>query len=157
MTHKTLVLGLGNTLLGDEGAGVHAVRYLRAACPDLGDVELLDGGTLSFVLAGPIAEADNLIVIDAAQLHSPPGTLRCYEGADMDRFVRDGRMRSVHEVSLSDLLVIAELSGELPRRRALIGIQPQHIDWSDALTEPVSKALPEACAQVRELLRRWRR
>ncbi len=156
MKDKTLILGLGNTLLGDEGVGVHSVRYLREACPELEDVDLVDGGTLSFTLAGPIAEAINLIVIDAAQLDSAPGTLRCYEGADMDRFVRDKAMRSAHEVSLSALLSMAQLSEELPRRRALIGIQPQRMDWSENLTDPVRKALPAVCEQVRELLLRWR-
>ncbi len=156
MKDKTLILGLGNTLLGDEGVGVHSVRYLREACPDLADVNLVDGGTLSFALAGPIAEARNLIVIDAAQLDGAPGTLRCYEGAEMDRFVRDRRIRSAHEISLSDLLTIAQLSEELPRHRALIGIQPQRMDWSDSLTDPVRKSLPIVCERVRELLRRWR-
>jgi len=156
MKQKTLILGLGNTLLGDEGVGVHTVRHLIRTCEDLSDVEVLDGGTLSFTLAGPIEEADKLIVIDAAQLDSPPGTLRCYEGVDMDRFVRHRIMQSVHEVSLSDLFTIVELSGELPRFRALIGIQPRLIDWSDSLTDPVRQAVPKACERVRELLHRWR-
>ena len=156
MKPKTLILGLGNTLLGDEGVGVYSIHYLREACPDLGVVDLVDGGTLSFALAGPIAEADALIVIDAAQLDGAPGSLRCYEGSDMDAFVRDGRLHSAHEISLSDLLAIARLTEELPRRRALIGIQPQRTDWSESLTDPVRKALPKVCDQVRELLHRWR-
>ena len=47
MERKTLVLGLGNTLLGDEGAGVYAVRALQEQYADRADVEFLDGGTLS--------------------------------------------------------------------------------------------------------------
>ena len=73
MKNKTLVLGLGNTLLGDEGAGVYAIRALQDRHAGLADVEFLDGGTLSFTLAGPIEEAGNLIVIDAAQLQDRPG------------------------------------------------------------------------------------
>ncbi len=63
MKNKTLVPGSGNMLLGDEGAGVHAVRALQEKHDDLADVEFLDGGTLSFTLAGPIEEAGSLIVI----------------------------------------------------------------------------------------------
>ena len=150
----TLILGLGNTLLGDEGVGVHVVRHLQDMGPALEGVKLLDGGTLSFILAGPIEEAENLIVIDAAQLDCAPGTVRLFEGEDMDRFVLSGRHSSVHEVSLSDLLVIAHLSGRLPRRRALIGVQPELIDWSDTLTEPVANAIAVACDLVQGLLRR---
>lgn len=155
MRTKTVILGLGNTLLGDEGVGVQATRYLQAEYPELCDVEVLDGGTLSFTLAGPIESTDRLIVIDAAELHSAPGTIRSYESSDMDHFVLCKKKSSVHEVSLADLLVIAHLTGHLPRHRALIGIQPGVIDWSDALTDPVKQAIPVACEQALTLIAKW--
>ena len=153
---KTLILGLGNTLLGDEGVGVKTVSFMQNAKSTLQDAELLDGGTLSFILAGPIDDADNLIVIDAAQLDSVPGTVHLYEGKKMDQFIMRNKHSSVHEVSLSDLMVIAHLSGQLPQRRALIGIQPERIDWSDTLTDSVAKSIPVACNLVHELMSRWR-
>jgi len=73
MTLKTLVLGIGNTLLTDEGIGVHVLHALESRLANLSDVTLLDGGTLSFTLAGPIEEADALIVVDAANIRSKPG------------------------------------------------------------------------------------
>ena len=82
MSAKVLILGLGNTLLGDEGVGVHAVNRLQQEEPPLPDVVLMDGGTLSFTLAGPIEEAGSLIVIDAAQLGRAPGSVQVYEGAE---------------------------------------------------------------------------
>ena len=156
MKKKTLVLGLGNTLLGDEGAGVYAVRSLQERHEDLTDVEFLDGGTLSFTLAGPIEEADNLIVIDATQLKAQPGTVRVFEGEDMDRFLGSHRKSSVHEVSLMDLMTIATLAESLPARRALIGIQPEYLDWSDAPTDAVARAIPAACDLAMTLITRWR-
>ena len=113
MKNKTLVLGLGNTLLGDEGAGVYVVRALQARYANRADVEFVDGGTLSFTLAGPIEEAENLIVIDATQLQQQPGTVRVYEGEDMDRFLGSNRKSSVHEVSLMDLMAMAHLAEAL--------------------------------------------
>ena len=154
---KILVLGLGNTLLGDEAVGVETIRYLQSRHPGLDNTEMLDGGTLSFTLAGPIEDADALIVIDAAQLNSEPGTVRVYEGAEMDRFVMGSKKSSVHEISLADLLVIAQLSDHLPPYRALVGIQPQTIDWSDSLSESVQRAIPLACDQALRLMTRWRR
>ncbi|MDH3513981.1 MAG: HyaD/HybD family hydrogenase maturation endopeptidase [Gammaproteobacteria bacterium] len=156
MKSKTLVLGLGNTLLGDEGAGVYAVRALQEQHQGLADVEFLDGGTLSFTLAGPIGESGNLIVIDASQLKAPPGTVRVFEGEDMDRFLGSHRKSSVHEVSLMDLMAIARLAESLPARRALIGIQPEYLDWSDAPTDAVMHAIPLACDMAMDLVNRWR-
>ncbi len=156
MKNKTLVLGLGNTLLGDEGAGVYAVRALQDRHADNPDVEFLDGGTLSFTLAGPIEDADNLIVIDATQLRQPPGAVRLFEGEDMDRFLGSHRQSSVHEVSLMDLMAIATLAESLPARRALIGIQPEYLDWSDTPTDAVARAIPVACDLAMGLIERWR-
>jgi len=72
---RTLVLGVGNILLADEGAGVHAMRYLEEHY-DLPNTTFLDAGTLSFSLAADIADADNMIVFDAAQLGTNPGDVK---------------------------------------------------------------------------------
>ncbi|MFP3873599.1 MAG: HyaD/HybD family hydrogenase maturation endopeptidase [Thiohalophilus sp.] len=152
---QTLILGIGNTLLSDEGVGVHAIHYLQDHYPDLPDVRLIDGGTLSFTLATAIEEADNLIVIDAAQLHADPGTVKTFVNDAMDQFLGQGNKRSVHEVGLLDLMHISRLSGSFPGRRALIGIQPQKLDWGESPTDAVSAAIPLACEQVAEQIRSW--
>ena len=45
--------------------------------------------------------------------------------------------------------------GRLPQRRALIGIQPRDIDWSDHPSAPVAAAIPEVCDLARDLIRSW--
>ncbi|MDD3530905.1 MAG: hydrogenase maturation protease [Gallionellaceae bacterium] len=152
---KILILGLGNTLLSDEGVGVHVVQALAAAPVDDG-VELLDGGTLGFVLAGPVAEAAALVVVDAAQLHEAPGTVRVFKDAEMDSFLAGTRKGSVHEVGLIDLMGIARLTDTWPARRALVAIQPGRVDWGEAASAPVAAAVPLACGHIRSLLREWR-
>lgn len=156
MSRSVLVLGLGNTLLSDEGVGVHVIDYLQQHHPNLPDVEYLDGGTLSFTLAGPIENADGLIVIDAAELGAEAGAIRCFQDRAMDDFVGGNRKRSVHEVSLLDLLAVAYLTERLPERRALIGIQPHIVDWGDRPTAKVAAAIPQAGRQVLDILQEWR-
>ena len=73
----------------------------------------------------------------------------------MDSFLGTGKRNSVHEVSLLDLMAVAALSGHLPEQRALIGIQPENIDWSDVPTPAVRDAIPVACDHVIKLVRRW--
>ena len=155
MAPAVLVLGIGNTLLSDEGVGVHAVRSLEADAL-LPGVQYLDGGTLSFTLAGVIEESEQLIVVDAAELGASAGTVCCFEGAAMDEFLGSSRKRSVHEVSLLDLMAVVLLAGRLPDRRALVGIQPHTLDWGHDPSPAVQQAIPEACAQVRGLIDRWR-
>ena len=156
MTTRTVVLGIGNTLLGDEGAGIHALRALAARAVDLPGVEYLDGGTLSFTLAAAIEEADQLIVLDAAQLNAGPGTVQLFADDAMARFLGSRRKASVHEVGLIDLMVMARLAGRFPERRALIGIQPEYLDWAEAPTPAVAAAIPQVCDLALEVLDRWR-
>jgi hydrogenase maturation protease len=153
-TNTTLILGIGNTLLSDEGAGVHMLDYLRGHFPELPGISYLDGGTLSFTLAPWIEEVDNLVVIDAAELDASPGTVEVFEGDAMDRFAGKTK-RSVHEVSLGDLLSIARLTDALPRNRALVALQPATVDWGQELSSPVERALPAAAHRVICLLRKW--
>ena len=154
MSDNTLILGIGNTLLADEGTGIHMLDYLRRHHPELRDITCLDGGTLSFTLAPWIEEADNLIVIDAAELNAVPGTVEVFEEQEMDRFASKTK-RSVHEVSLGDLLAIAHLTGALPENRILVAIQPQEIDWSSCLSNPVKRALPVAAGLIIKQLDVW--
>jgi hydrogenase maturation protease len=155
LSPKIMVLGIGNTLLQDEGAGVHAMRLLQRDSADLAGVEFVDGGTLSFTLAGPIGDVDCLLVIDAAELGGPPGAVEMFCDAEMDRFLGANRKCSVHEVGLLDLLAVTCLTDHLPPRRALIGIQPEALDWGEFPSAAVALALPLACAQARELILGW--
>ena len=153
-TVQTLVLGIGNTLLSDEGAGVRVIQALQEMdVPD--GVSCLDGGTLSFTLAGPIGDCQQLIVIDAAELHAEPGTIRVFEADAMDAFLARGGKRSVHEVGLTELMGMVALTGQLPSRRALVGIQPAQVDWGTSCTPQVTAAIPSACEQVLSLQRLW--
>ncbi len=152
---NTLVLGVGNVLLCDEGAGIHALERLKSEYPEKPGLTYLDGGTLSFTLASYIEDCDQLIVFDAAELRSAPGTVKTFVGRDMDKFL-GGPRRSPHEVGLLDLLDIARLTDALPARRALIGIQPENMDWNMQPSETVNNALQHAVAAAVALLTDWR-
>jgi hydrogenase maturation protease len=151
---STLVLGVGNTLMSDDGVGVRLMERLRDERPELPGVTFLDAGTLSFVLLPQIQDCGSLLVLDAAQLGSGPGSFRHFEGTQMDDFLRTARC-SVHEVGIRDLLDLARLTGTLPARRAFVGIQPAETGWGEALSAPVAAALPGAARLARGLLSSW--
>jgi len=139
----TLVIGIGNNLLGDDGAGIHAIERLRTKkLPD--HVELVDGGTLSFTLLEQVENAEYLVIVDAAELDAEPGTVRLFENAEMDDFLATSRRPSVHEVNLLDVLTAARLRRRMPPRYAMIGIQPLDVEWSSTPSTPVDRAVDEA-------------
>lgn len=154
---NTLVLGIGNTLLTDEGAGVHAIRYLQEHYAEQPATTYLDGGTLSFTLASAIEDSDQLIVIDATELKATAGTVQTFIDEEMEHFLGRQRKMSVHEVGLMDLMAIARLAQHYPRRRALIGIQPASVDWGEEPSPAVRVAIPQVCQQTIELIDKWRK
>jgi hydrogenase maturation protease len=151
---SVLVLGVGNTLMSDDGAGVRLMERLRDIAPALPAVSYLDAGTLSFVLLPRIQESEALLVLDAARFDAPAGTTRAFSGEAMDAFLQGARC-SVHEVGIRDLLDLARLTGTLPVRRAFVGIQPGETGWGESLSPAVEAALPAAAATARRLLEGW--
>ena len=97
---NVLVLGIGNVLMGDEGVGVHVVRHLEAIGVPEG-VELLDGGTGSFLLLDPMQRARRIILIDATLDNEPPGTVRRLTPSFSSDYPRT---LTAHDIGLKDLL-----------------------------------------------------
>jgi hydrogenase maturation protease len=155
--NSTLVLGIGNTLLCDEGCGVYVIHHLQRHYGQCWpEVRFLDGGTLSFTLAVFLENAQQLIVVDAAELNAKPGAINIFIGGHMDTFLARSQ-RTAHDIGLLDLLAIAHLTDRLPIQRALIGIQPQQIAWGDQPSRAVAKAIPNAAKRVLELIHVWER
>ena len=97
---KTLVLGLGNVIMGDEGVGVHVVRAVERHKLPAG-VECLYGGTGGFILLGPLQDADRILLIDAAADGNVPGTVT----RTTPRFARDyPPTLTAHDIGVKDLL-----------------------------------------------------
>jgi hydrogenase maturation protease len=157
-TGGVLILGIGNTLAQDDGVGVRVVKALADAGLDAGlptGTEVVDGGTIGLGLLPLIEPNRPLLLIDAAELGAPPGTVRVLETAAL-RGLLGGRL-SVHQVGVADLLGAAALAGVLPHRVALVAIQPAAIGIGVELSEAVEAALPAAIEAVRETARRYSR
>jgi len=148
-----LVLGVGNSLLSDDGFGIHVVEALRRAASLDARVCLRDGGTLGLSLLPDIEDADHIIVVDAAELKSTPGDIQVFEGEGMDAHLSRHKS-TVHEVAMVDLLSAARLAGTLPQTQTLIAVQPESLDWGDHPTPQVETSIPQACDLVCKLVER---
>ncbi len=149
------VLGLGNILLSDDGVGVHVARRL-AATPDTPQgLHAVDGGTLGFRLMDLLTRSDSVLIVDAALIGEQPGAMRLLESQELhDHVSRSGRM-SAHEAGLCDMLTLAKLEGWAPKHLALLGVQPQLIDWGEALSETLEQSVPGACRAVVDKVLSW--
>jgi hydrogenase maturation protease len=139
----TLIIGIGNSLMTDDGAGIHVIEALqRCDLPD--NIELMDGGTLGFTLLESVENADRLIVVDAANLGAAPGAVQLFENEAMDAYLSSCRRSSVHEVNLMDVMSAAKFRGTMPRDYAMVGIQPAEVDWGSEPTQAVARGVQEA-------------
>lgn len=152
-----LVLGIGNSLLSDDGVGIHVINALDARKADgvaPSGFQTRDGGTIGLALLSELNRDTDLIVVDAMELGAAAGTVRTFLDGEMDRQLT-GTKRSAHEVALADLMMAAELSGCAPRRRALVAVQPEITTWGLSPTPAVERAVGEACDAVLALIGDW--
>ena len=140
---KTLVLGIGNLLLCDEGVGVHVARLLQQEeLPE--DVVILEVGT-AFLEALPEMEtADRIIIVDAMQADHAPGSI--YR-VPFDECVKPECIASLHGFDLSRALFLA--GRETLPDVVVIGVEPARIDWGVDLSPDVQKMIPSVLDAVK--------
>jgi hydrogenase 3 maturation protease len=132
---RVAVLGVGNDMKGDDGAGVWVARSLAARIPDAPGVLVIDGGVAPENFTGPLRRfrPDLVVEIDAAHLDEPAGSVAWVDWRDAD-----GMSASTHTLPPS---VLAQfLSADLGCRVALIGIQPATLGMGRGLSPDVAAA-----------------
>ncbi len=147
------VVGIGNNLLQDDGAGIHALQHFESHFSD-DSVECLDAGTVGLAMMDRLSNLGGLVAVDAMRLGKPPGTITVLQGEEMDAHLRNHH-GSVHELGLSDILDALRLCDDLPANRALVGIEPEQMDWGTEPTEKVAAAIPGAAERIRALVPDW--
>ena len=146
-SQSTLILGIGNYLMGDEGVGVHLIQHLADLdFPD--SIDILDGGTGGFLLLGCFEAYDRIIFVDATMDGKEEGTITLIQ----PKFASDfPSALSVHDVGLKDMIEAVYLMEQQPDLY-LITISIDHIDpMSVSVSPEVSKALPEAIEKTLRL------
>src|SRR5574341_503372 len=149
----TVVIGLGNPLMGDDGLGLAALAKLSAEWTLPADVELVDGGTWGMTLLPVVEKAGHLLLIDAIDVAAVPGTVHALERERIPRYL--ATKISPHQVDMHDVLALAQLRGTFPEFAVAIGIQPAAIEFGNALSEIVRCRLDELVRAVVAQLERW--
>ena len=134
------ILGLGNILLADEGFGVHFIRYFedRYILPD--NVEIVDGGVMGYVLLDIFDRSDLIIVVDCIKLDDEPGSI--YRFTHEEFITKLPPPTSAHEVKFSDVLIKAEMIGELPEMVFLCIVPKEFKDMDLEMTWDLKNRLP---------------
>ena len=149
---RSVVIGLGIPLMGDDGVGLAALSRLREEW-QLDGVELVDGATWGLSLLPVIEDAERLVLVDAIAAHGQPG--------DVIELSRDrlpiylSRKLSPHQVDMRDALAVAELRGRLPNDIVAIGVQPAVVELGTELSPVVAPRLDALVRTIISRLERW--
>jgi hydrogenase maturation protease len=143
---KTVVLGIGNILLTDEGVGVRVIEALERDYVLPPEVEVIDGGTCGMEMLEQLENLDGLIVVDCVRCKQSPATPVLLKGDDVPVFFKT--KLSPHQVSLSDVLASLEFTDRAPKSIAIVGMQPVSMSLGMELSPEVVAKVPELVAMT---------
>jgi len=151
------VIGLGNVLMGDDGAGPYVIQVLDATYAGPERVSFVEVGTPGLDLIPYIAETDTLVIVDTVRASGRPGEIRLYGRDDLMALAAGPRL-SPHDPGVKEALSALELSGRGPRDVLLVGLIPERVATGIGLSAAVRAAIPVAVETVaRELAARGAR
>jgi len=145
-----IIMGIGNLIKSDDGAGLHAVRALEGRVPE--GVELVEGSVYCADLFGFLDGRSKAIFIDAIDAGEEPGAIFRFTPQQVKQ--KAALSVSVHDFGLYELIQTSRLMGECPEDITIFAIQVEHVEFGDQLTEKVAAAVPKVCELVLEELGR---
>ncbi|MBT1074146.1 HyaD/HybD family hydrogenase maturation endopeptidase [Geobacter grbiciae] len=148
-----LVLGIGNLIMTDDGAGVRVAQRLMDGCRFPEGVTVMDGGTLGLDLLPYLDGVERLLLVDAVETGGPPGTVVRLAGEEIPVAFRT--KLSPHQMGLQDLLAVAEFQGSCPVEMVLWGVQPESVELGMELTPAVAAQVDHLVDKVLAELALW--
>jgi hydrogenase maturation protease len=148
--HRTLILGIGNLLLSDDGVGIHAVRLLQEKANIDESVQVIDGGTCGLDLLQYLEGIDRLIVLDAARPNGSPGKLSRITGDKVPAYL--SIKTSPHEIGLPELLFAAKLTDIYPPKVVILCVEAGSLESGIQLSQPVNTIMGEFIDRIIEEL-----
>ncbi len=147
------ILGIGNTILTDEGFGVRVVEFLQQNYKFPENVNLIDGGTLGVELQHFIIGTQKLLIIDSIDGGVEAGTtFHLRDGEILKHFTQK---ISAHEIGIQDILTMLEITGKKIPCVELLGAQPYSLDAGINLTPQMQKLIPTFADKALEILKSW--
>ncbi len=133
----TIVIGLGNLLLSDEGIGIHLIRKLSEHQGKFPSVEFIDAGTGGMNVLHLIANRKKAVVIDCVKMGKKPGTIKRFEPTDVQTTKKMSHF-SLHEADILQVINLSVQLGECPNQIVIFGIEPESLELGQKLSKTLS-------------------
>jgi len=148
MKKNTVVLGLGNVLMSDEGVGVRVVEKLSAESEKYPHVDFIDAGTGGMSVLHRICGKEKVIIIDCAQMGTTAGTIKRFTPEQVES-VKTLRHYSLHEADILRVIDLAKQIDSSAREAVVFGIEPESVSPGRELSETLACRIDSYAAAVR--------
>ena len=142
MKKETIVIGLGNPLMADEGIGIKLVKLLISAFGENARADFVDAGTGGMTVLTYIANRKKAVIIDCALMNTKPGTIKRFT-PDQVKTVKELAHLSLHEIDILKVIELSKQLGECPEQIVFFGIEPEIIEQKNELSEVLTKKLDD--------------
>jgi len=144
----TVIIGIGNILLQDDGVGVHVIKELEnVKLPST--IELVDGGTSTLDMLGFFLDYKKVIVVDCLRAGLKPGTIYKIKPEDIKDYQKENL--SIHDVQILDVVRMANMMDKYPKV-VIFGIEPEKISLDLEMTEIMVSKIPEIVSNIKKEL-----
>jgi len=150
---ETVVIGVGNPLMGDDGLGIEVLERLRVGWSISPHIDLLDGGTWGLNLLPHVEQAHRVVFIDAIDIGAQAGSLIELTGDEIPRFL--AQKLSPHQIDVKEVLALAELRGTFPDEVVAVGLQPESVEMRTSLSPAVASQIDRLIGRIVERLQGW--
>jgi hydrogenase maturation protease len=151
MKKAVIVIGLGNTLMSDEGVGVRVVQRLLDFAGRFPLVDFIDAGTGGMSILHLIRGKDKAIFIDCARMGEKPGVIRKFTPQEI-KSAKVLAHQSLHEADLIKVIDLAGQLGQCPAQIVIFGIEPKLIEpgtgLSETLTGKIEHYVSVVCREI---------
>ena len=145
----TVIIGIGNILLQDDGVGVHVIKQLEnEMLPST--IELVDGGTSTLDMLGFFLDFKKVIVVDCLRAGLKPGTIYKIKPEDIMNYKKENL--SIHDVQILDVVKMANMMNKYPEV-IIFGIEPEKIDLDLEMTQTMISKIPEIVLNIKKELK----
>lgn len=143
---KTLVIGIGNPLMSDDGLGRKALEMLAQQDLPPG-VELIELGTPGWGLAANFEGYQKVVIIDAVRMGQKPGAWRRFSPQEV-RFISNDASLSLHEPGLAESLELAQALDMLPEEIIIYGVEPANTGFGLELSPQLEETIPSLIINI---------
>lgn len=151
MKKPTIVLGLGNPLMSDEGIGVLLVNRLSELSDNYPEADFIDAGTGGLNLLHLFEGREKAVLIDCANMEEEPGTIKKFTPEQV-KSVKQLAHYSLHEQDLMKIIDMAKMLGQCPKQIVIFGIQPESVSLGQTLSAELEKKIGDYIKMICEEL-----